>query len=120
MSFHKSSPSSIMDVESQVTGLKNWTSNFRPTPKKLERAFHYEAKNSSTKTCVSNANEECEGDDEGETFKSFENDWAKQDQARNIQLDHLEALEDLMETTMHLADQIVRLITKLKKSIKAY
>lgn len=123
-SQRKSSPiSSIVDLsDPPVQGLRaTWHSPIgKPKPKKLIRQFNHAAKIDSSKTCVPNENEECSADSEGEAFSSFAADWAKEDKTRNLQLDNLEALEDCMETTMHLADQIVRLITKFKKSIKNY
>lgn len=125
MSSHrKTSPiSSIVDLsDPPVKGLRaTWHSPIaKPKPKKLLRQFNHAAKIDSSKTCVPDEHEECSTDSEGKAFQSFADDWANEDKTRNIQLDNLEALEDCMETTMHLADQIVRLITKFKKQIKNY
>lgn len=124
MSNHrKTSPTSLLDLEAAAsTPVRSiWQSPIaKPKPKKLERSFHYAKQDNSTKTCFPDKDEECSTDDEGEAFGTFEKDWAREDKKRNFQLDALESLEDCMEVTMQLADQIVRLISKLKKQIKPY
>lgn len=120
----KSSPiSAIVNLEDQQTSeiSRSWHSPVaKPKPKKLLRQFNHACKSNSSKTCIPEQDEAESTDSEGEAFAAFKNDWATEDKTRNLQLDNLEALEDCMETTMHLADQIVRLITKFKKTIKAF
>lgn len=110
-----------MSSHSRVTErTKNiWNSPIvKPLPKKLSRAFNHESQVDTSKALFPCENEERSTDSEGETFKTFADDWASQDKKRNFQLDTLASLEDCMESVMATADLVVRLISKIKKNLK--
>lgn len=62
---------------------------------------------------------EIEEDEENEKFEIFKDEWAKQDAENNFKSDLLDEIEDAMEAVMTVADKIVRLNGKVKRSLRA-
>ena len=95
----------------------------KPLPRSLLKSFKNEGKitTDSLRVCGEDVEEEDTDEEEQESakFASFASHWAKEDAARNEKIDMLEALEDCMDTNMRLSDQIVRLITKLKRQLRS-
>jgi hypothetical protein len=93
----------------------------KPVPRKLLKPFqNAKQKQQADQTLFCSEDGPGTDEEEEDKFAAFAGDWAREDKKRNIQLDHLEALEDLMEVTMNLADRIVRMINKMKKELRAY
>lgn len=123
MSSHTASPNSV--ATNKATNKAVWSSPIiKPLPKSLLRSFHYESKNKTDQKQFFDEDDEQENSNEEECesskFASFASDWAQEDKARNEKLDMLEAIEDCMETNMRLSDQLVRLITKMKRELRSF
>jgi hypothetical protein len=118
------SPSTtLVDLDTPITENRGiWQSPIvKPKPKKLLRPFqNAKQKQESDKGRFFSSEGEGTDDEEEAKFAAFAGDWAVEDKKRNLQLDTLESLEDLMETTMSLADMIVRMINKMKKELRTY
>lgn len=117
------SPTSI--VTHKQSNKEEWQSPIlKPLPKALLRSFNYEAKIDPYKGLVrdeDDENQSAESEEQQDAkYASFASDWAKEDRERNAKLDMLDALEDCMETNMKLSDQIVRLISKLKRELRSF
>ena len=86
-----------------------------PLPANLVRNKSLYSSTHAVKSC----NEENEKSEEDEKFEIFKDEWAKQDAENNFKSDLLDEVEDAMEAVMTVADKIVRLNGKIKRSLRA-
>lgn len=127
MSVHNNKTFSVNTSETtpKTNNRNDWNSPIlKPLPKSLARTFRNENKirPNPLRICDEDENQEEPDSEEQEDakFASFASEWAIEDKERNKKLDMLDELEDCMETNMRLSDQIVKMITKLKRDLRSF
>lgn len=119
-----SSPRDIMFFGDDAKWNKSASFNATPLPKSLIRSKKVPPTFENTdhalvRKLTDDTAPMTDDDEETQKFSSFADQWAKQDADDNFKCDLLDDLEDTMEAVMAVADKVVKLTGKIKRSLRA-